>query len=435
MVCARLAQDAGHFPDLVPTPLETTGLDARDAALAHAIHDAAIRRWWTLQALIAPGLTRPFLELEPRVRAALLAGAAQLVLLDRVPAHAAISESVEWAKRVIRPGAGGMVNAVLRRVHELVGEDRAFRERWGGGVDEIPLGDGRSLALAASVLPGDPVDRLSAATSIPRPLLDSWETAHGRANRDRLALHSLVTAPVVINARHATGPVPETSPHRRAGFLVYEGRPASLGALLGSRRDIWVQDPASAEAVESVRDLEPRVIVDVCAGMGTKTRQLAAVFPGAEIIASDVDRSRLETLTRVFAGNEKVRVLEPDAMLHDCLGRADLILLDVPCSNTGVLARRPEAKYRAATRQGARLVETQRQIMADSIRLLAPRGSFLYSTCSLQREENRAQADWAGKWHGFRRERERETLCGGVPGDGPEVYHDGSYSVLLRRTG
>lgn len=414
-------------------PLETAGLDDRDAALAHAIHDGAVRRWWTLQALISPFLGRPFLELEPRLRGALLGGAAQLVLLDRVPPHAAIDETVEWAKRSIRPGAGGLVNAVLRRVSELVGPERAWRDRWTMERDEIPLTDGRALALRDPALPEDRLERLSAATSVPRSLLEAWGGAFGVPKARSIAVQSLLHAPVILNIRHAERPVPGLEPHERPGFALLPGGGGAVSGTIGGRGDVWVQDPASAEAVESVRDLSPGLIVDVCAGMGTKTRQLARVFPEAEIVASDVDRDRLATLRGVFEGHARVRVVEAGALLETCLGRADLILLDVPCSNTGVLARRPEAKYRAATAQGERLAQTQRQIIADAIRLLGAKGSMLYSTCSLLHEENGAQAAWAKRWHGFRIERERTTTPAGEPGGPISAYHDGSYSVLMRR--
>jgi len=442
---ARLAHDAADFPDLVPAELETGDLDPREAALAHAIHDTVVRRWWTLQAIITPGLSKPFVEVEPAVRGALLAGAAQLVFFDRIPAHAAISETVEWAKRAVRPGAGGLVNAVLRRVAELVGETRTFRDTYSGARDEIPLADGRALVLAREVLPADELARLSAAASIAKPLLESWRETHGdqpgRGWRD-LALHTLASPPVTLSIRHATAPVLDVEPHATdvpgaEGFARFTGPMSALGPLLASRDDIWVQDAASGEAIHSVSDLAPRVVVDLCAGKGTKTRQLARTFPDAEIVATDTDAPRLATLRRVFEGggaaHGRVRVLGFDEVLDDCLGRADLVVLDVPCSNTGVLARRPEAKYRAMTRQHERLTDTQRQIVADAIRLLAPSGAILYSTCSLQPEENQAIARWAKTWHGFTISRERVTLPAGLPGDPPSCYRDGSYSVLLSR--
>lgn len=429
VACDRLAGDAAHFPDLVPIPLDVDGLDARDAALAVAIHDAAIRRWWTLAAVLSPYLRRPMIE--PRMRAALHCGAAQMLLFDRLPAHAVIDETVEWAKHRIRPGAGGMVNAVLRRVSELVGPERSYRSTWTRRRDEIPLPDGRALVLAEPVMPESPDGLFSAALSLPRALLAAWRHAFGEETAERIACHTLAKAPVILNARHARSPVPETTPHEREGFLVYTGD--RLGTLLDTRRDVWVQDPASAGAVESAADLAPGVIVDLCAGRGTKTRQLRAVFPDAEIIATDTDAGRLATLGRVFEGDAAVTVVPIDGVFERAAGRADLVLLDVPCSNTGVLARRPEARYRVGPRQTERLTATQRQIVADSIRLLAPSGSILYSTCALEEMENTEIARWASRWHGFKPTRVRIELPEGLPGDPPARYRDGSFSVLLSR--
>ena len=442
---ARLAADAADFPDLVPSDLDTGPLDPRDSALAHAIHDTVIRRWWTLQSVVAPFMNKPFLEFEPGVRAALLAGAARLLFIARVPAHAAISEPVEWSTRAIRPGAGGLVNAVLRRVSELAGDERTYRDQFTWQRDEIPLADGRALVLASEILPEDRLARTAAAVSIAVPLLESWADAHGVDTARDLALHTLAVPPVTMNVRHAESPVPDTEPHeisvdKQPGFAVYTGPMTALGDLLASRSDVWVQDAASGEAVASIADLdfemsanESPVIVDLCAGKGSKTRQLARTFPHAEIVATDTDAPRLAVLKRVFVDHPRVRVLEFAEVLDDCLGRADLVLLDVPCSNTGVLARRPEAKYRPMTKQRDRLADTQRQIVADAIRLLAQSGKILYSTCSLQREENHEIARWATTWHGFGIDRERMTLPAGLPGDPPTGYHDGSYSVLLSR--
>src|SRR5690606_20253861 len=105
-VFRRLARQAHRFPELDVRPFEPANLSTRDAAFAHAIEDVVVRRWLTLEHLLSTHLTQPFGELEPRVRAALLAGSAQLLFLDSVPVHAAINHAVEWAKQRIRPGAG-----------------------------------------------------------------------------------------------------------------------------------------------------------------------------------------------------------------------------------------------------------------------------------------------------------------------------------------
>ena len=454
--CRSLATQARAFPLLIPTPPDTAGLEPREAALAHAIHDAAIRRWLTLSFLIEHAGGRPMGDLEPAIRAVLLAGAAQLLLLDRIPAHAAIDQSVEWAKRRIRPKAGGLVNAVLRRVNDLIARNAdgapATRERWSDGRDEIPMPEGTARSLAAGVLPDDPFERLSIATSVPRLVLDRWRASASAdpsndVSRTR-ALHALVHPPTILNTRHADPgalPLPDSlTPHAEPSHHVWTGTHRDLSALLGSRADIWVQDPASSASVLLAREAwtsaanraaapEPRLIADVCAGQGTKTRQLAALFPDAEILATDTDAARLTTLHAAFATHPRVRVVTRDQLAADALARCDLVLLDVPCSNSGVLPRRPEARYRLTDRTLERMGEVQRQIGADSIPLLSPRGRILYATCSLEPEENQAMAGWFARWHNLRDLASQSIEPAGLPGDSAGAYRDGSFAVLLGR--
>lgn len=435
IVHRRLAAQARRFPDLTLGTLEVTGLAPRDAALAHALYDAVIRRWLTLRALLETRLRSPLGELEPKLQGVLLAGAAQLFLLDRIPPHAAINESVAWAKRAIRPGAGAMVNAVLRRLADL----RAGATRLdvsSGSRREFPLAAGRALELSEDFLPEDPVARLAAGTSHDPAIVGRWWQSFGPHAARSLAMHGLIEPPTILHTRFASGPIPGglLTGHSSPGHHVFTGEHSALIALLESRTDLWVQDPASSEAVWSVRHLSPSIILDVCAGQGTKTRQLAAQFPRASVVATDIDAGRLHVLRGALARAANVTVVEP-AMVRDWAGRADLVVLDVPCSNSGVLARRPEARYRGDAATLERLAATQRQIIADSIPLLAPRGAILYSTCSLEESENAAQAAWARRWHSFRMDLERATLPGGVPGDDPRAYTDGSFSCVLHGRG
>lgn len=417
----------------------TQGMDGRDAGLANAIYDIVVRRWLTLEWLLTPLVSQAFAQLEPRMRAVLMAGAAQLAFLDRVPAHAAIDTSVEWAKRHIRPKAGGMVNAVLRRVAAIVhgdGGTREMRARATLAADELPLEDGSALVLHGTQLTGGPSEVLRAACSMPAWLLGRWREAFGEDGARDLALHGLVRAPIVLNTAHARGALPADvlKAHESAGSHVFTGSLDELGAILGSRGDIWVQDAGSSHPVSLVRELKPRIVVDLCAGRGTKTRQLRAAFADASIFATDADPERLSDLARTFKGSEQVRVGLPASIREANFERADLVVLDVPCSNTGVLARRIEARYRAGLSQLERLTSAQRQIIADAIPLLAPGGRILYCTCSVEEDENSAQAGWACRWHGFKIEREEFRRPRGMPGDGPERYADGSYAAVLGRS-
>ncbi len=435
-----IARHARRFPNLEPAELADEGLDPRDAALAHAIADACVRRWLTLRFLLERCLSRPWWKVEPKVQAALLVGSAQLLLLDRVPTHAAIDETVEWAKRNVRPGAGGMVNAVLRSLTKMRAPDgsgeRMLRDRTTLAPDELPLSDGRALALAEPMLPDDPVARLGVATSLPEWHLRRWAKRHGYDWCRHQALHTLVQPPTVLNVAHAASPLPADSPvepHDAPGHFVWTGSRAALVALLRSRTDVWVQDAGSALSVGAAEQERPSLIVDACAGQGTKTRQLAAMFPSARIVATDVDDARRSVLAATFARHPGVEVVGPSQLRPRCDGRADLVLLDVPCSNSGVLARRTEAKYRLGDRQLERLAGTQRQIIADSIPLLSPRGRILYSTCSLEREEDEGQVEWAGTWHRFKPARRSLAEPTGLPGCKPCAYRDGSFAALLAR--
>lgn len=421
-----------------------------DAAFAHAIYDATVRRWLTLRFLLAPLTHQPIEEMEARVQAALLASAAQLALLDRVPTHAVINHAVEWCKQRIRPGAGAVANAVLRKFVSLIfhGGEKVRRDTWSNRRDEIPQSDGGALVLSGDLLPEGELERAAVATSHPAELLGSWAKRAGEAEAVRLAHHGLASPPTVVNIQFASADAElrgvledplRVARHESGSHVVWRGGRPDLRALLRARDDIWVQDAAASEAVCSVLDLSPvpGLIIDVCAGQGTKTRQLVRAFPSAQIVATDSDPVRVETLSRVFAGSARVRVMDLKSLAKEYSERADLVLLDVPCSNTGVLARRPEAKYRYSVESIRSLMGVQRQIIADAIPLVSRganggrRGRLLYSTCSLEREENEGMSEWACEWHQFKGARETRRSPGGGPGQADTAYHDGAYSTLL----
>lgn len=432
----RLVSEIARFPDLDLRSLDTAGLDERDAAFAHAIYDVVVRRWLTLEWVLGTCLDRPLIDVERGLRAVLLAGAAQVLFLDRVPDHAAVSESVALAKSLVRPAAGGLVNAVLRRVAGIVAGRRA---EWTGTRDEIPLSDGAAMAMRGPALPEDPAERLALATGHPRLLIDRWTGAFGAVATRDVAWHSLAPAPVIVNASHAAGPVPEGPAHSTQGFVVFRGDRAALTALLCRREDLWVQDPGSAEAVAGIArrcpDFRPQLIVDFCAGQGTKTRQLAALYPDARIIAGDTDERRLETLREVFSRHSRVTVAPSGRIATLARGAADLVLLDVPCSNTGVLARRTEAKYRAGDAALRQLASLQRRIVEEAATLVAPAGRVLYSTCSLEAEENQDQVSWMSGALGWQELNRHLRRPQGRPGGDPAEYADGSFSVLLAAPG
>ena len=157
-ITSRIADQARRYPDFDLSPLDTSGLDGRDSALARAMEMATLRRWLTLTTILDIKLDQPWERLQPTVKAPLLVGAAQLLLLDKIPDHAAINEAVNWTKRHARARAGGLVNAILRRVAEIRLEivERHDPSR----ADELALHDGRALHLKENIFDDDPVTRI-----------------------------------------------------------------------------------------------------------------------------------------------------------------------------------------------------------------------------------------------------------------------------------
>ncbi len=441
-----LTRHAEAFPDLNPVRLDDRGLASRDAALMHAIYDTAVRRWNTIEWLVGVAASRRAAELEPFVRSALLAGASQVLFMDRIPDHAAIDRCVEWTKRARGKGAAGLVNAVLRRICAARASDptggRSHRPAWTVQRDELPLPDGRALVLSRKILPAEDRPRTGIATGIGPWLLDRWTQRVGATEARRLAWHSLAAAPVIVNATLAREPVPfplaaggalELRPHRAPGHFCVQGPRPALDRFLAERPDLWVQDPSSSAAIGSVGDLSPALVVDWCAGQGTKTRQLAATFPSARIIATDTDPARFATLEEQFRGSPQVSAVPPARARELSAGAADLVLVDVPCSNSGVLARRIEARHRAGGEQLARLGGIQAQILDDVVGLLSARGRVLYATCSLEPEENNLPVAGAAARHGLGVSRERSSVPCGGPGADASEHTDGSFSALLSR--
>ena len=412
------------------TVLDTADLPARDAGLAAAIDHAVARRWLTLVTVLEHALDRRWDELEPSLQAVLLAGAAQLLLLDRVPDHAAINEAVDLAKRLVRPRSGGLVNAVLRKVSAL--REEIVETTDPDRRDELPLHDGRAWRLRAPVFADDPVRRLAQRTSHGAPLISHWQATFGAKKCEALAAHSLVHAPIIIAG--LAGTPDGCTPHREPGFHVFGGGPHEIDRLLEEQPGALVQDPSTARPVEATAGLRANVIVDACAGKGTKTRQLARLHPHARVVATDIDPKREAFLRDALASCSNVEVIA-HRDLDRLRGGVDLLVLDVPCTNTGVLARRVEAKYRFSRETLAQLRDLQRQIIADSLTLLADNGHILYATCSISPEENGRQADWITKWHPMRVVASADLLPSGGPGEPASSYSDGGSYALLERIG
>jgi 16S rRNA (cytosine967-C5)-methyltransferase len=269
--------------------------------------------------------------------------------MDRIPAHAALAESVELTKVAGHSFASGLVNAVLRRVAE----------------------NAATIAL-------DPI------SAHPAWMIERWTKQFGPDAASSIAAYDQRAPPVTLRLGATADGHAESLP--ADALLTRARRLPESGDVPESLR---IQDEGS-QLVAEVAGRGTRIL-DCCAAPGGKTAILAENNPQAEITACDISEARLNTMRRNFARDPlmaKIHCVNADATDLPFRNDFDLILCDVPCSGTGTLARNPEIKLRLAVSDLRRQQERQIAILRSAYRVLALRGRLVYSTCSLEPEEN-----------------------------------------------
>ena len=349
-------------------------LQQADRNLATALVLGVLRWQLLLDGQIRPRLKRPAARLDPEAQIALRLGAFQLLFLDRIPARAVIDESVELAKRAGNRFIAGMVNAVLRN---LVREIEA-----GALGEQAPL-------------------KQNFAAAYPAWMVDRWKRFFGVEAAYKICRHGQQPprpALRLMNARAeeelaAARVRLEPGQLLRIARIVAEGDVTSSDAVrTGHAR---LQDEGSqliAEIAASAAEFtEPKAerIVDLCAAPGGKTLILAERIPQARIVACDASPTRLARLReRLAVYDHPVECRFADATAFDEDAAFDMALADVPCSGTGTLGRNPEIRHRLSEEDFARQAERQRAILRAALRAVRAGGRVVYSTCSLEPEEN-----------------------------------------------
>ena len=385
---------------LLPKLLTQAKLDSRDAGFAQELAFGTIRNSLFYDGAIEVAAGREVSEIDPEVRVLLELGAHQLLSM-RVPSHAALSETVELAKQVLRPSLTGFVNGVLRRISERT------REEW--------------LALQLEKAPNR-VAKLSIQYSHPawivRALEDALRIDGREADLETLlaadnqaplvnlvALPGLATTDDLLDAGAVLGGV---SP---IGGELPDGDPAALRPVADGR--IRVQDQGSqlaaqallqAEVVQSGKN-QTEEWLDLCAGPGGKAALLAAMakLSGAELACNELQPHRAKLVEQALSRvNPDVYVRTGDGrdLGDDAPESFDRILLDAPCTGLGALRRRPESRYRKQAKDVAELSKLQRELFASAWKGLKPGGVLAYVTCSPHPGETVAIIDWAEKTYG-----------------------------------
>jgi 16S rRNA (cytosine967-C5)-methyltransferase len=415
--------DRRRLPGWPANELRSTGssspADSRDYALAEQLTTGVIQNLLLLQHLIGRYSNRPLKKVDPVVQKILAIALYQLRFLTRVPARAAVDEAVEQTKRFGRRSAAGFVNAVLRNA--IREPDVAFPD---------PSKDPESYAELALSHPGD-VYRHFAAITNP-------DDALSLCRRDNVPPPTIVRLFPNVAATDLTADGVTLAAHDDPGLFVVSGAKQSTLAEWAERGLAQVQDPTAAKVVEFC-DIRPgQTVLDRCAGLGTKTLQLhARVGPAGRILAVDPNVPRCQRLAKLLADRriENVRI-EPVGMMKEIRSPIpaafDRVLVDAPCSNSGVLPRRPEARYHQDLATLASLRKLQLDILNDTAPRVVSGGLLIYSTCSIWRDENQSVVvSFLAGHPQFALLSEHPTLPS--LSSSPAAYHDGGYVAVLRR--
>ena len=394
-ILRRVEDESAYASSLLATMDER--LRGDDRGLCHELVLGVLRRQLWLDRALEHFADRRMESVDLPVRLALRLGLYQLRFLSRIPPSAAVNESVNLVRAAGLRSAATFANAVLRR---------ATRE-----PDYDPT-EGVS----------DPIERLAIETSHPSWLIERWANAFGfeeaaalaRANNEPAPVAFRLTAKTIANEGEVQRILNELTVAglelRRSkiapnSWRVIGHRPALLRRLTSDGL-IYLQDEAS-QLVGHLLDAQPGDrVLDVCAAPGSKTTHLGALAPQTMIVAGELYEHRLRILRELAAtqGNDSIQLVVADATgdLPFANSSFDRVLVDAPCSGTGTLRRNPEIRWRIQPSDIAELSSKQGRILAHATEMVRPGGILLYSTCSLERDENEAVvAEFVEKHGGF----------------------------------
>jgi 16S rRNA (cytosine967-C5)-methyltransferase len=339
-------------------------LSAPDRNLATALVLGVLRWQIRLDHQLQVLLKHPNAKLDPEIRIALRMGAFQLRHLDRIPARAAIDESVELAKQAGHRFASGMVNAVLRK-----------------------------LSATRFDFSEESAAELALAQAHPVWMVERWAGFYGleaaraicRHGQTQPALSVRIVNPAVETELAEASVVFEPGELLTAARTVVSGDVTATPVFQEGR--VRLQDEGSQLVAEIAG--QGSAILDCCAAPGGKTLILAERNPQARIVACESSAPRLEHLRKRLAGfGDRIECRLADATAIAKESAFDLVLADVPCSGTGTLGRNPEIRHRLHLEDLPRQTERQRAILTAALRAVRPGGRVVYSTCSLEPEEN-----------------------------------------------
>jgi 16S rRNA (cytosine967-C5)-methyltransferase len=395
-------------------PTVSKKLDNRDAAFCQMLVYGVLRWRWRLEKILSKLVQKPLKAKDSDIQFCLLLGLYQL-MDTRVPQHAAVDVTVKLVQRTGKKWAGGLANAVLRNFirsqHEILAE-----------INKDECAHYSHPRWLIQRLKQDWPQEWQAilnANNCQAPMTL-------RVNRQRITVEEFMAQLAV--------------PFERQGDALVLQQACDVHDLPGYEQGWFAVQDAGAQFAAGLLDVQPRQrVLDACAAPGGKTAHILELQPQAQVLALDVSESRLQRVTEnlVRLGHQ-AQLKVGDASQRDWWDGQmfDRILLDAPCSATGVIRRHPDIKSLRRDEDIARLAATQRTILHNLWSMLAPGGVLLYATCSVLRDENERQIeqflaqtpDAAERKIEVNRGREQKYGRQILPGD---ANMDGFYYALL----
>jgi 16S rRNA (cytosine967-C5)-methyltransferase len=380
-ILLRVERDDSYASELLHSR-RCAELTAPDHGLATELVMGVLRWRSSLDSAIAEASSKRLDKLDVEVLTALRLGAYQLGWLDRIPARAAIHESVELVKRVRKRSATPFANAVLRKLAE-----------------SLSLGTARMDSIRSASAP----DALATQSAHPEWLIQRWISQFGIDIARTICSYDQTIPVTALRPRTASveAELRDVGIKLEPGAILADSRRVLSGditktsAFLEER--IAIQDEASQLVAALVGKGER--ILDCCAAPGGKTWAIADSNPNAAIVAVEVHSGRAKILRKRVAA-ENIHVVNTDIRELPLQQSFDRVLVDVPCSGTGTLARNPEIKWRLNPVDLSDLHSRQVSIVGAAMKHVAAQGRLVYSTCSLEREEDESVVEEALRSNG-----------------------------------
>jgi len=362
-ILLRVERESAYAVELLHSAL-LDELSPSDRNLTMEIVMGVLRWRSALDATFAGFIPRALNKLDLEVLIALRMGTYQLAFLTRIPLHAVVNETVELVNQAKKRSASGMVNAVMRKLKP-------------------------NLDPYASNLKG--LEYLSTALAHPQWLAARWVEHFGYGRADLICGYDQSIPVTTLRLSHVEDEdeLTRSGIQLISGALMKNARRVKAGDVIGTELfrngKVAIQDEGSQLVAALVGKGER--ILDCCAAPGGKTAALATALPEAEIVAAELHPHRARLLLQM-APQENVQVITADALQLPFAADFDRVLADVPCSGTGTLARNPEIKWRLTLDDIQDLQARQIAILNAAMKHVAPGGRIIYSTCSLEPEEN-----------------------------------------------